>query len=255
VLSDFEAFRKLIREETGNEVPVIQCEGDQPPTGQLDDGLLRDIDTLIVVSLDHFRTNRQATAGEIDLLRTFLARERLQLVVCPHHDIGAAGAIGSQQLEFEHHGDRLVPAEQRIGGFARSLPAGLGLAVENRFGLSPARAPDGSPAPLVIDRDLDTAGVLRDVSTFNLHPHLPHLALSAGTGSGLEVLALQAISPQASRHPFVEAGNRAFNAFLQARAERFAGRVYVCDATLWSSAFGGLGSLQALWRNLARMPV
>ena len=26
------------------------------------------------------------------------------------------------------------------------------------------------------------------------------------------------------------------------------------DATLWSSAFGGLPSLQAFWRNLARLP-
>ena len=34
-----------------------------------------------------------------------------------------------------------------------------------------------------------------------------------------------------------------------------AGKLFVCDATLWSSAFGGLGSLQNLWRNLARLPL
>jgi hypothetical protein len=35
----------------------------------------------------------------------------------------------------------------------------------------------------------------------------------------------------------------------------FAGQLFVCDATLWSSAFGGLGSLQNLWRNLAQLPL
>ena len=39
------------------------------------------------------------------------------------------------------------------------------------------------------------------------------------------------------------------------RAGLFAGKLFVCDATLWSSAFGGLTSLQALWHNFARMPV
>src|SRR5262245_58159 len=35
VLSDFEAFRKLVREETGHDVPVIQRESDKPSAGQL----------------------------------------------------------------------------------------------------------------------------------------------------------------------------------------------------------------------------
>jgi|SRR5712671_6438988 len=98
-------------------------------------------------------------------------------------------------------------------------------------------------------------GVLRGVSTFNLHPHLPNLSLSGLPNSGLEVIAQQPINLLASRHPFVEAGNRTFNAFLQARSGIFAGSLFVCDATLWSSAFSGLESLQFLWRNLARMPL
>jgi len=255
VLSDFEVFRKFIKGETGNEVPVIQREGDKPPTGQLDDSLLRGVDTLIVVSLDHYRTSQQASRGEIDLVSTFLQREGRCVVVCPHHDIGAQGTIPTQQIEFDHHGDQLVPAQQRIGGFARSLLDGLGLCVENQFGLSPEQAPDGSPAPLVINHDLDLTGVLRGVSTFNLHPHLPHLALPTGIDTGLELLAQQRINSKASKHPFFEAGNRTFNAFLQSRPDRFPGKVFVCDATLWSSAFGGLASLQAFWRNLSQMPV
>jgi hypothetical protein len=153
VLSDFEAFRRFIKVETGHEVPVIQREGDKPPTGQLDDGLLRGIDTLIVVSLDHVSTSQTASTGEIELIRTFLQSESRCVLVCPHHDVGAGGELGLQQVELEHHGDRLVPAQQRIGGFARSLLLGLGLNVENRFGLSPGKDPAGGPAQLHIYQD------------------------------------------------------------------------------------------------------
>jgi hypothetical protein len=47
--------------------------------------------------------------------------------------------------------------------------------VENRFGLHPAAEPDGSPAPIEIDAALDRLRLLERVTTFNLHPHLPHL--------------------------------------------------------------------------------
>jgi hypothetical protein len=69
-----------------------------------------------------------------------------------------------------------VPAVQRIGSYARALLTAIGVPVENRFGLSPAAAMGGEPERLLLtpgsDRGLD---VLRDVTTFNLHPHLPHL--------------------------------------------------------------------------------
>src|SRR4051812_7847688 len=56
ILSDFRHFQSVVREATGNEVALIQREGDTPPTGHLDENLLADIDTLIIVSLDHVRT-------------------------------------------------------------------------------------------------------------------------------------------------------------------------------------------------------
>lgn len=66
------------------------------------------------------------------------------------------------------------------------------------------------------------------------------------------MLAKQRIRPDAPIHPFTDAGNTEFNAFLWAPpgSERRA-NVFVCDATLWSSAFGGTRSLKRLWRNLA----
>lgn len=91
------------------------------------------------------------------------------------------------------------------------------------------------------------------VTTFNLHPHLSHLLVPPSMANVLDVLARQVINPSAPPHPFVAAGNRSFNALLQARADVFAGTLLVCDATMWSSAFSGLDSLETFWRNLSAL--
>ena len=263
ILSDFRHFQQVIRQETGNEVVLIQREGDKPPTGHLDENLLQGIDTLIIVSLDHIRGQivggqQVAAPGEIELIRNFLAHENNCVVLCPHHDIGGTAIVPgddilqSQELEYRHHGDPTIPPQQRFGGFCLSIAQGLGLPFTNLYGLNPAKAPDGSPAKLEIRTDLDRNGLLRGVETFNLHPHLPHLWLP-GRDETMDVLALQKINPAAPPHPFVQAGNRIFNALLQARPNVFAGTLLVCDATLWSSAFHGLESLETFWRNLAAL--
>ena len=40
-------------------------------------------------------------------------------------------------MEYAHHGDALVPRQQRFGKYTRSLMKGLGVPVENRYGLRP----------------------------------------------------------------------------------------------------------------------
>jgi hypothetical protein len=257
ILADFDLFQEVIRESTGHTVRVIQRQGDKPPAQELDETLLREVDTLIVVSLDHRSTSQNASPGEVDMVRAFLGRDDKCVVVCPHHFIGEDESPAALEREFRHHGDRTIPAKQVFGGFARTLLAGLGFEVDNRFGLRPAATADGSPAPLAVFRDLDEGhgglNILRGVSTFNLHPHLPHLHVGAASVEDIEVLARQAIEPRADTHPFVQAGNRWFNALLRLRASSLAGTVLVGDATLWSSAFGGRESLLALWKNLALM--
>ena len=256
ILPDFELFRRAVRDETGTEVAVIQRETDTPPPTQLDDDLFKQIDTLIVVSLDHNRTEQAASVGEIDAIRAFVGREGRCVVICPHHDIGADDRLDSELVEYKHHGDVTIPPRQRLGGFARSLLAGLGVPVQNQFGLNPARAEDGTPAPLVVNRDLPGANaVLAGVATFNLHPHLPHLFVPPEFRSLVDVLARQPINPMAPRHLFTDAGNRFFDALLRVRLPGLPGMVLVGDATLWSSAFGGLPSLQVFWRNLAKLAV
>jgi hypothetical protein len=102
--------------------------------------------------------------------------------------------------------------------------------------------------------DLDDNNVLKGVTTFNLHPHLPHLHVPESLSGSVRVLAKQMINPAASNHPFVEAGNRYFNSLLWIPPDgNRAANVFVCDATIWSSAFGGVKSLETFWKNLAGM--
>lgn len=253
ILSDFQAFEKVVISQTGNSVSLLQREGDTPPVKELDDGLLAEVDTLIVVSLDHFRTNQVASVGEVECIRSFLKRENACLIVCPHHDVGASETLEEREVQHRHHGDVLVPGQQRIGRFAQSLLDQLGFPIENRWGLSPGRDVAGGPAQLLFDDDAVTAGgILSGVRTFNLHPHLPHLWVPPQLSSKVAVLARQPINTMAARHPYVDAGHCDFNAFLHmGPGDERAGHIFICDATLWSSVFGGVESLARLWANVA----
>ena len=83
-----------------------------------------------------------------------------------HHRIRQDAA-----MEYAHHGDPLVPRQQRFGLYTRTLMKGLGVPVENRFGLRPAVVKDTNQiAPITAMRDLDTHGWLANVTTFNFHP-------------------------------------------------------------------------------------
>ncbi|HET6890478.1 MAG TPA: hypothetical protein VFH31_05200 [Pyrinomonadaceae bacterium] len=256
VLFDFQTFRNVIQDATGILPEVVQRESAEGKRAELNDQLLENVDTLIVVSLDHLHTSQSSQNEELQALRRFLQRPGATLIVCPHHDVGATDDAKERIVEHTHHGDMLVPSQQRLGGFARSVLAGLELQIENRFGLSPAKSVDGSPAPLRIAREDDELGVLEGVTTFNIHGHLPHLEVREGSSKKIRILARQVINTAAPVHPFVEAGNDSFNALLWAPPEEGrAGNVFVGDATLWSSAFGGSESLTRFWQNLAKLPL
>ncbi|QDE97765.1 hypothetical protein BHS05_19020 [Myxococcus xanthus] len=255
ILFDFQRFIQVILEATGNAVTFVERQSAEGGCSPLDDRLLSCADTVIVVSLDHQVTEQTVNANEVAAVRRFLMRSGTALIVCPHHDVGAPQEQSAREVEFLHHGDRLVSSQQRLGGVARSLLAELGFPVENRYGLRPAAAPDGGPAPLDVATHLDTPGFLVGVETFNLHAHLPHLWVPPALEGHVRVLARQLIHPSAPPHPFVERGHDRFNAMLWMPPDATrAGHLIVCDATIWSSAFGGLTSLNRFWRNLAQMP-
>src|SRR5204863_2210990 len=135
--------------------------------------------TLMVFGLDHMVTEQEAAPEEIDAVRQFLTREGTCLILGPHHDVGVSLDLNQRALEYAHHGDPLVPRQQRFGKYTRSLMKGLGVPVENQYGLRPAVVPGTRKiAPLSVERDLDPRGWLNGVTSFNFHQHLPHYALT-----------------------------------------------------------------------------
>jgi hypothetical protein len=257
---NFAAFAEQTAELTGH--PVIQVERvtDDGATASLDTSLIVGVDTIVVISFDSFRTGQAASDREIAAVRQFLSHPDHLMFVCPHHDIGeaedAAGQVRQDQriAEHQHHGDPAIPPRQGFGGFARTLLAGLGVPVENRFGLRPAVNADGTPAAVDIARSLDVLGLLNGVQGFNLHPHLPHLERIGSATKQMDVLARQAIDPAAPPHPFTRDGRSHFDALLQSTSDAFAGKLLVCDTTMFSSTAGGLDNLRQLWSNVVLRP-
>jgi hypothetical protein len=257
---NFIAFAKQAETQTGRPVRVVERVADDGTTTLLDDRLVAGVDTIVVISFDSLRTGQAALADEVGAIGRFLSDPDHLIFVCPHHDIGeAADADGEtrlarQKAEHLHHGDSASPPRQGFGGFARTLLAGLGVPVENRFGLRPAVEVDGSPAPIQADRSLDDLGLLNGVETFNAHPHLPQLERLGDAPGRMEVLARQKIDLSAPPHPFTQGGRDSFDALLQSTPSAFAGRLLVCDATLFSSTAGGADNLGRLWTNIIQRP-
>jgi hypothetical protein len=257
-LANFKLFADLTASWTGN--PVRHAERrTEAGLCPLDAEFLAGVDTLVVISFDSSRTQQQASDAEIGAIRSFLDDPDHTLFVCPHHDIGNAEELPEgerlvrQELEFHHHGDPAIPARQCFGDFGISLLNGLGLPVRNRFGLRPAKLPDGSPAPLEIAGELDRSGLMAGVATFNLHAHLPHFERLGDSAAKLDVLARQPIDAGAPPHPFTTGGRRDFDALLQSKPDIFRGRLLICDTTTWSSTVGGVDSLQRFWRNVVQL--
>lgn len=257
---NFAEFAELSQALTGNPAIEVERVSDDGVEKLLDDALVSEVDTLIVISFDSIRTEQAASAMEVETVRRFLEDPDHVIFVCPHHDIGEATGPteqkrGVRQLaEHLHHGDPGIPPRQGFGGFARSLLASLGVPVENRFGLRPAATADGEPAPVEIDHMLDTLNLLSGVEAFNLHPHLPQLERMGPAAARMVVLARQAIDMTAPPHPFTQGGRTTFDALLQSSPASFAGSLFVCDTTMFSSTAGGVDNLRRLWSNMLLRP-
>lgn len=256
---NFQAFAEQTEGLTGRKVIQIERINDAGTMTPLDVAL-DGVDSIVIISFDSLRTGQTASTAEVEAVRHFLGNPDHLVFVCPHHDIGEAGGmveerrLERQLAEYRHHGDHAIPPRQGFGGFARTLLAGLGVPVENRFGLRPAAAADGAPAPVEIDRALDGLGLLRDVDAFHLHPHLPQLERIGPSLERMDVLARQKIDPAAPPHPFTQGGRSSFDALLQSRPDTFAGKLLVCDTTMFSSTAGGVENLRRFWANVILRP-
>jgi hypothetical protein len=245
-------FQSAVGEVTGHPVAVYQRIDQAGQKQQMDHGILDDTDTMMVFGLDHMVTEQEAAPEEIEALREFLKREGTCLILGPHHDVGHSPDLKQRQMEYRHHRDPLVPRQQRFGKYTRSLMKGLGVPIENQWGLRPATVEGTTQLqPLTKMSDLDTRGWLEGVPTFNFHPHLPHYALTTDDPQAIRVLARQPID-MSRPHPFTEAGNREFNMFLwmPPRGDR-AGDILLADSTIFTTLFGGDESLDRFWKNIA----
>lgn len=247
-------FQKVAGEVTGQPVAVFQRIDQAGFKLPIDERILDDTDTLMVFGLDHLLAQEEAAPEEIEAIQRWLRREGTCLLLAPHHDVGFTDDLKQRQLEFEHHGDPLVPRQQRFGAYTRSLMKGLNVPVHNVYGLRPAVVEGTrSIAPLNAFRDSDDLRLLDNVSTFNFHPHLPHYELTEPEGDSVRLLARQPI--ELSRpHPFIEAGNTEFNTLLWLPPNTTrAGDIVMADSTNFTTLFGGTDSLANFWRNLAAM--
>ena len=244
-------FQNIVGDATGQPVVVYQRIDQAGQRLPMDEQVLADTDTLMVFGLDHMITEQEADQEEIEAVRQFLTRQGTCLIIGPHHDVGASSDLTERQMEYAHHGDPLVPRQQRFGRYTRSLMKGLGVPVENRWGLRPAMVAGTSQiAPLTAMRDLDARGWLTGVTTFNFHPHLPHYAVTTNETKSIRVLARQPID-MSKPHPFTNEGNREFNAFLwMPPSGTRAGDILLADLTIFTTLFGGDESLDRFWTNI-----
>ena len=250
------AFQKVAGQVSGHPVAVFQRIDQAGYKLPIDERILEDTDTLMVFGLDHLVSEQEAAPEELAAVRQWLQREGTCLLLGPHHDVGFTEDPKQRQQEYLHHGDALVPRQQRFGQYTRSMMKGLGVPVINQYGLRPALVKGTKQiAPLTINRDLDELELLNGVSTFNFHPHLPHYALTGGDTKSVHVLTRQPIDLERP-HPFIEAGNREFNSFIwmPPDTER-AGHILLADSTIFTTLFGGVESLETFWKNLATMPL
>jgi hypothetical protein len=221
------AFQRVVGEVTGHSVAVFQRIDQAGYKLPIDERILADTDTLMVFGLDHLLS-----------------------------DVGFTEDLQQRQLEYTHHGDALVPRQQRFGQYTRSMMKALGVPVMNQFGLRPALVKGTKQiAPLTINKDVDELGLLNGVTTFNFHPHLPHYALTTDDTKFVHVLTRQPIDLDRP-HPFTQAGNTEFNSFIwmPPNAQR-AGNILLADSTIFTTLFGGVESLETFWKNLAKMPL
>ena len=248
------SFQNIAGEVTGHPVAVFQRIDQAGYKLPIDQRILSDADTLMVFGLDHLISEQEAAPDEIAAIREWLRREGTCLLLAPHHDVGFTSDLKQRQMEYLHHGDTLVPRQQRFSQYTRSLMKGLGVPVHNQYGLRPALVKGTRDiVPLTAFRDFDKPGLLKNVPTLNFHQHLPHYEITSRDDSSVQVLARQPIDPDRP-HPFTAAGNKEFNCLLwMPPKDDRAGNIVLVDSTNFTTLFGGTDSLENFWRNLAMM--
>jgi len=135
------SFQTIAGEATGHPVAVFQRVDQAGYPLPIDERILADTDTLLVFGLDHLPAELEASSAEVEAVNEWLKREGTCLLIAPHHDVGFTDDPAQRQVEYKHHGDALVPRQQRFSTYTRSLLKAFNVPVINQWGLRPALVP------------------------------------------------------------------------------------------------------------------
>ena len=183
------------RRVTGHPVAVFQRRSGGVPTPHRQ-RILADTDTLMVFGLDTSwpsrrppRTKSRDQGGSAR--GTCLCRTPPRRRFPP---------TNQRQVEYQHHGDPLVPRQQRFDQYTRSSCSAR--RPRHQQVRAPARGEEGHEKNRAADHvGLGRARPAPNVTTFNHHPHLPHYQLTAGESKAVQVLPTGHRSrPAASLH-------------------------------------------------------
>lgn len=245
-------FQRTAEAVTGHPVAVFQRVDQAGVRQPIDDRILADCDTLMVFGLDHLASEERPNTAEVAALKQWLKRDGTCLLLAPHHDVGFTDDLEQRQMEHLHHGDGLVPRQQRFTSYTRGLMQALDVPVRNVWGLRPARKA-GELVALTKFPEADELGLLEGVPTLNFHLHLPHYEVTEPNSARIRVLARQPVDLDRP-HPFTAAGNTEFNVVLWMPPEgERRGDIVLVDSTHFMILFGGTESLARFWTNLAGM--
>ena len=161
-----------------------------------------------------------------------------------------------RELEYLHHGDALVPRQQRFGGYTRAADEGARDPGRESLGPAPgggATIPIGYAVPLTDRRrPATTRGWLEGVRQLQLPP-----APAALRGDDRRRALASACWPGSrsicrGRIPSRTRANKEFNTLVwMPPGGGRAGDVLVADSTIFSTLFGGDESLKRFWKNIA----
>ena len=249
------AFQELAEEATGHPVAVYQRIDQAGYKLPIDERVLADTDTLMVFGLDHLLGEQEAAPEEIAAITEWLKREGTCLLLAPHHDVGFTDDYSQRQMEYEHHGDRLVPAPTTLqpvhpladAGTRRARSQHLGAATRRRRRHQGHRATDRHPRPRQPTAARQRHHLQLPPAPAALRTHRAGKRRTYGSSDA-------SASTRTGRIHSQQAGNTEFNALIwMPPAAQRAGDIVLIDSTHFTTLFGGTDSLRNLWHNLATM--
>ena len=180
----WDAVPEMRRRIHRHPVPVFQRVDQAGYRLPLDERVLDDADTLLVFGLDHMVTKQEAAPEEIEAVG-ISSRARAPAFFSGRITMSASrDDLKERAMEYAHHGDALVPRQQRFGKYTRSLMKGSDTGREPlRPSPRDGRGNKENRAALHRSRPRH-ARLAQWRDAFNFHMHLPHYAVTADDGRG-----------------------------------------------------------------------